>query len=417
MSRPRRFSSITWGALAALAALWLLAFWPVARAGYPAIGDGLNHFYRLVEFEHLLRQGIWFPRWAADLGYGYGYPLFNFYPSLTYYLGALFHSLGLSEGNSLLAVYGLGWALGLGGAYRLAREQCSQTAALAAAAAFGFAPYLYFNALARGAGPETLARGLLPWGLWAYQRLAIRPGRGALTFAGLLTAGLILTHLLTALLAMPLMALFWLLAERPRRPRRLAPAIAAGLVGFGLAAYFLLPALLETGAVQLGQLTQPGDLDFHNNFISPNTLLAWPETFDPRLVFHVVPPSLSLAALALAVLGLALGLWRRRGTGRLNIGDAGLWLGLLALAGLALAPSRWVWELVPGMGLIQFPWRLVGPASLLLALLAGRGVEALETEIAPQARGWLAPAAVAALGLYALTWTFSAGTPAPATGS
>ena len=73
----------------ALAALTLLAAWPVLRAGYPSIGDGLNHYYRLVEFAHLLRQGVWFPRWAPDLAYGFGYPLFNYYPPLTYYLGAL----------------------------------------------------------------------------------------------------------------------------------------------------------------------------------------------------------------------------------------------------------------------------------------------------------------------------------------
>ena len=414
--------------VAALGALWLLAFWPVARAGYPGIGDGLNHFYRLVEFEHLLRQGDWFPRWAADLGYGYGYPLFNFYPPLTYYLGALFHGLGLDEAGSLLAVYGLGWALALGGAYRLARERAGRAGALVAAAAYGLAPYLYFNALARGAVPETLALGLLPWALWAFYRLGARPGRSAIALAGGLTAALILTHLLTALLALPLAALFWLMAAGTLRPRRLAQGAAAGLAGFGLAAYFLLPALLETGAVRLSQLTQPGDLDFHNNFIPLSTLLAWPQTFDPRLVFQAVAPSLSLAALALAAAswiprawgsriwgGLAVGAWKRRQrAGGLDTWDAGLWLGLLALGGLALPLGRLVWEAAPGMGLIQFPWRLVGPASLLLALLAGRGIDRLAA-LAPRPAWWLAPAAIAGLFFFSLTWTFSAGAAAPTT--
>src|SRR5438270_3785765 len=118
----------------ALAVLGLaaLAVWPVVRAGYPVIGDGLNHFYRLVEFEHLLQHGQWFPRWATDLAYGYGYPLFNFYPAISYYLGALFHALGLNDANSLLAVYVLAWLLAAGGAYRLAREAAGPAAALVA---------------------------------------------------------------------------------------------------------------------------------------------------------------------------------------------------------------------------------------------------------------------------------------------
>src|SRR5215510_14338620 len=96
-----------------LLALLALCAWPIVRAGYPLIGDGGNHLYRLVEFDHLLRNGVWFPRWATDLCYGYGCPLFNFYPPLTYYLGALVHALGLSYTNSLLAIYGLAFALAL----------------------------------------------------------------------------------------------------------------------------------------------------------------------------------------------------------------------------------------------------------------------------------------------------------------
>ena len=88
-----------------LLAVGALAVWPLLRAGYPTIGDGLNHFYRLVEFEHLLQHGVLFPRWAPDLGYGYGYPLFNYSPPLAYYLGAVFRGLGLNDANSLLASF------------------------------------------------------------------------------------------------------------------------------------------------------------------------------------------------------------------------------------------------------------------------------------------------------------------------
>jgi hypothetical protein len=417
---------------ASLAALALLAAWPVLRAGYPTIGDGLNHFYRLVEFEHLLGQGVWFPRWATDLGYGYGYPLFNFTPPLSYYLGALFGGLGLNTAHSLLAVYALAWLLAVSGAYRLARQQGGPAAGLLAAAAYGLAPYLYFNALARGALPETLGLGLLPWVLWAFYRLAARPSRAGLLLAALLYAALILIHLLTGLLALPLILLFWWLArlaapaQAPAAPSRASrllitnyQLLLALLLGVGLAGYFILPALLETGSVHIGQLTGPGDLDYHNNFLSLGTLFAWPATFDSRLVSRAVPPSLSLAALALALLGLARRVWPVR---RLSAWDAGLWLGAIELSLFSLRLSLPLWEHLPGAGTIQFPWRLVGPASLLLALLAARALDVPTRATAgtrpPATISAAAPAvALAALFFYSLTWTFSASPPAPATAS
>ena len=86
MIRSRRTEAAglrRWGLPLALAGLTLLAAWPLLRGGYPSIGDGLIHFYRLVQFDHLLRSGVWYPRWATDLGYGFGYPVFNYYSPIT----------------------------------------------------------------------------------------------------------------------------------------------------------------------------------------------------------------------------------------------------------------------------------------------------------------------------------------------
>jgi len=403
----------------ALGALTLLAAWPVLRAGYPTIGDGLNHYYRLVEFVHLLRHGVLFPRWAPDLAFGFGYPLFNYYPPLVYYLGALLHGLGLSLANSLLGVYALAWLLAVSGAFAVARARWGAAAGLLAAAAYGLSPYLYFNALARGALPETLGLGLLPWALWAFGRLT--PSRWTrMTTAGLLFAALTLTHFLTAFLALPLFGLAALWPEQAEAGRpvraRLAAAGLALLIGLGLSAYFLLPALLETGAVQVRQLTAPGDLDFRNNFLRLGQLLAWPQAYDPKLVFQVVPPSLSLAGLAVAVLGLAVPLWRAR---RLDGATLALGAALAGYAALTLPATTPLWTLVPVAGLIQFPWRLVGPASLVLALLAARGWAEGQSSLSQQTlalyfRPVLLVTALVGLYAFSLTWSFAPEFNAPA---
>ena len=408
----------------ALFSLTLLAAWPLLRAGYPTIGDGQIHFYRLVQLDNLLRSGVWFPRWATDLGFGFGYPVFNYYSPLAYYLGALLHAAGLSYAHALLGAYVAALALAVTGAYALAAHRWGQAAGLVAAAAYGLAPYFYFNALARGALPETLGLGLLPWVLWAYARLARQLRPAWFMLAALLNATLVLTHTLSAVLAAGLIVVVVSAAQSANYRLLLADYT----LSLGLAAFFLLPAVLELGAVQAGQLTQPGDLDFHNNFLELGELLAWPQPYDARLVFNAVPASLSLAAVAVALLSWAAGAWpkARSAAHPAQLGRHGprtsegwaLASALLVLVLLTLPVSVWVWERVPLLALVQFPWRLVGPASLLLALLAGAGVgRAARGPLAGRPRALAATVALSLAGLWAfsLAWSFGPASQAPAT--
>src|SRR5258708_11735567 len=79
---------IAWILLAAA-----LAIYPLLPPGIPSTADGPLHLIRGVEFDTVLRTGVLYPRWAPDLAYGYGYPLFNFYAPLFYYLTEIPHLL------------------------------------------------------------------------------------------------------------------------------------------------------------------------------------------------------------------------------------------------------------------------------------------------------------------------------------
>lgn len=47
-------------------------------------------------------------RWVGDLGYGYGYPLFNFYGPLPYYVGGGLAVLGISSLVATKIMFALG---------------------------------------------------------------------------------------------------------------------------------------------------------------------------------------------------------------------------------------------------------------------------------------------------------------------
>jgi uncharacterized membrane protein len=65
----------------------ILAVWPLlSRASLPEGTDAELHIFRLHELGTLVRGGEFYPRWAPNFYHGYGYPIFNYYAPLTYYL-------------------------------------------------------------------------------------------------------------------------------------------------------------------------------------------------------------------------------------------------------------------------------------------------------------------------------------------
>ncbi|NIO69954.1 MAG: hypothetical protein GTN71_13245, partial [Anaerolineae bacterium] len=84
--------------------LTLFAFYPLLQPGLPNTADGALHLYRTVELDQCWQDGVYYPRWAPDLFLGYGYPIFNFYAPLLYYLAEVLHVLGFSFQGAIKAI-------------------------------------------------------------------------------------------------------------------------------------------------------------------------------------------------------------------------------------------------------------------------------------------------------------------------
>ncbi|MBI3977727.1 MAG: hypothetical protein HY331_06035 [Chloroflexi bacterium] len=198
--------------LALLAFLSVPAWRPLLAPGYLDTHDGLFHLFRLVELDAAIRAGDLYPRLAPNLALGYDYPVFNYYAPLSLYVAELFRLAGLGFTDAVKATLGLsvaaaGWTM-----YLFARDLLPRTGALLAALAYGYLPYLLVDVYVRGSLAEAVALALLPLLLRAVHRLAGQPDAGRVATAGLALAALILAHNVTALLFMPVLIAFWLLA-------------------------------------------------------------------------------------------------------------------------------------------------------------------------------------------------------------
>jgi hypothetical protein len=383
--------------LAGLPALFVLL--PLLQPGLPGTADTPIHLYRTLELARSWEPGVVYPRWAPDLAYGYGYPLWNFVPPLPYAISLVFYSAGLSLEASLkllIVVAALAYALG---AYVLVRRSLGAGAGLLAAALYTLAPFALREVLLYGGNyPQYLAIGLYPWVLWALGRLySGRAGLPDVALAALLYGAVILSHLFHALLITPVAlgyaGLLWLGDRRAaRRPGAALLALGLGLLA---TAFFWLPALIERPFTRSVEDVFVDVSPYYLRFIDWTELLAWPRPLDARAANPWVPFSLGPAALLLAALGLLALLrpWRLiPAPGRPSRpsaapawespADAGRPLSprlqglfFLALLGgslfMMLPASAWVWANAPLLALAEFPWRWLGLANLSLAFLGG----------------------------------------------
>ncbi|HVG97685.1 MAG TPA: 6-pyruvoyl-tetrahydropterin synthase-related protein, partial [Chloroflexota bacterium] len=436
-----RGSTLWWAAGLALALLVTLPAWLPwldPRLDFRVMDDARNHLMRLYHLDFLVRRGVWYPRWLPDLFLGYGYPVFNYYAPGFYYLTlALRTLLRLDLWDAFRAAGVVATVLGAAGSYALIVTLWRRVApAVLGAALVLYAPYAFqTNLFKRADLPEILGLALLPFLLLTIWRSWTAPSAAAgwrwAALATLFGAAILLLHNLAALLAAAV-ATVWVLflllavpAGAGRGPRGRAAALAriaaAGLLAAGLTAFFWFPAAGEGGAVQLEWL-HDGDLRYDNWLLdlsgdTPRQQSAYNrQTRAGPIDLHlryphqlVASPKLSLAQGVVAVaalLGLAAGSWPRHRPPPAPDGEPRpapvapvsavlpFWLVALVCWGMTFTLSAPVWAAVPGLPLLQFPWRLLGPLAVCLAVaVAGsfvpllRRLEAGDAATAPGASG------------------------------
>ena len=373
--------------------------------------DGVFHIHKAVGLEALLQLGYYFPRWSPQMAHGFGYPLYNFYAPLASYVMVGWHAMGLIYPLALHITLGLSILLSGLAMYALVREWWGEAPAVGAAVLYLSAPYLAFDTLFRGALAETMAWVFPPLLLLALDR-ALRYGSirwGAL--AALAFGALLYTHNTTALVIAPLAAGFVLVLGGELRSGR---AVAFGAVilfaGLALGARFWLPALAETQLVQTERLLVPPIFTYYTNFITPTDLLAQPTATNTALINPSPAKALGLVTALVAAIGLVSAAWRTENrVQKLYFGIA-----LIGYGFMTLEPSLPLWDMLPLMRFVQFPWRLLMPATLCAAILTGAAIDFVVRPVRSGAftmiaarRSWLA-VALFALGitLANLSWWY-----------
>lgn len=389
----------------------LLAIQPFTLNKMPETADGILHLYRIAATDYSLKvdNPLWM-RYSSGIVYGYGAPLFNYFPPLSYYLGSWLHTLGMTFVQSWLAMMALYTLISAGGMFLLGRIWTqSNIGGWVTALAYIYAPYYLFDTVARGTSSEMGALATLPFAFYGFTRLALYGRRrdfliSIFSFALFIPMHTIITLHGTALLGVYCLFL-WLTANDKRRT--FLRLVLGGGLALTITAFFWMPAIMETDQVKINLIAENlNQIDVTRHLRPLNEILALPHTADPTQMAQPIPIALSVVQLILSAFGLVIAWNDRNPLFRKLL--LMLWGVLLVMIFMNTPPSAWLWENLPLIGYTQFPWRIMGLASLVLALMTGISVW-LSWTIVPD--GWIKTAVFSVLTLmivtYAIPWTYS----------
>jgi hypothetical protein len=398
--------SAPWLSVVLVALLAAASLWGPGMVNTRGGGDSPFLLQRTHQMAENLRAGVFPVRWMPDAAYGLGYPFFSYYAALPYYLSGLLVVAGLDVLTAIKIVQTLGFvAAGLAMLGWMRRLNAGRWVAWLAAVAYTVAPFHLVNVYVRGDSlSEFYAFVFYPLVLWALDGLRDRvPLRGSqVALPALAYAGLILSHNLSAFIFSPFVLLYLAVLawrERGRRWRVLGIALLALGLGLVLTAWYAVPALAELDQVQLEASTQ-GYFHYSNHFRALN-LVQRGLLFDYSIASDAAGRSPFAMGLPQALLG-ALGgllLLARALRGRVEAVWGFVLVGLL-ISTLMITPlSRPLWDRLPLLAVVQFPWRFLSVQALFVAAATAGLLPRRQERHPARPRAWDALVALASAGL------------------
>ena len=350
--------------------------------------DARHSVYFLRMFDMSIQDGAWFPRWATDMVFGYGYPLWLILAPLPFYAGEILHLIGFDFVTSVKIVDGLALFCSALTMYLFASRILGKNAGLVAAIAYAYIPYHLVDLYVRAAQAELVSFVFPPLILWAFHQLATTHHVKYIPIAAFTYAGLVLSHMSMTALFTPVIGLYliflffqqWASTEHASRNTQYAIRFAIDTtlsltLAVGIAAIFVVPVLFEQRYLTTDPLIG-GFFNYRKHFLNASQLLSpfWGYGYAGEngndqfsLQLGLIPVLLTLVAL------FALG--KSDKSIRNNILFFVAALGGLVF--LMLPISAPVWEPFASIAAFaQFPWRLLIVSAVALAFLSGAAMHA-----------------------------------------
>lgn len=351
----------------------LPTYWTLIKPGFFSMHDDIQ-VMRFYEMKLCFDDGQIPCRWIPDMGHGYGHPLFNYHPVFPYYLGNFFMFLGLSIINAVKLSFFLSLILSGIFMYFLAKEFFGRVGGLISAVAFIYAPYHSVDLYVRGALTEGWGITFFSLILYSFYKFIKLKKLKWFILSSLSLTGLFLSHNLMTLMFSPFVG-FWISiwSIQEKRLSQIKYCILAIVLAFCLSAFFIIPSFLEVSLIRVMQNT--GYYSYQDHFVTLRQMffnrdfgyggsrlgnedgmsfqLGWP-------FWWFIPFNLILFFIY----------FKKKNRSLLLLTSFMLIVSFVAIFFMH-AKSVYLWNVIPLMNFVQFPWRFLGLAIFSLSFLMG----------------------------------------------
>ncbi len=349
------------------------SFSSLLRPGFFPMQDDLQAF-RLQQMDKCFADFQIPCRWVPDAGFQYGYPQFNYYPPSVYYLGEILHLIGFQFIDVVKMLFVWGFILAATTCFIFLRSLFGDWPAFFGAILYTYHPYRAVDVYVRGALSEFWAFVFFPLIFWSSCQL-IKTKKTKYFIWMVLSIGMLLTtHSLMSMIFLPIVAIWivmWIFLEKEWKV--LPKLIIGGLLGVALAAFFVFPMIFEKQYAHTESMLG-GYFDYRQHFVDINQLFlsnywgfgsSWlGPNDDLSLSTGTIHAMVGLLAFLLAVIFFQ----RER---KIAIFTIVLLIVNTVILFMTHQKSTPIWEALPILWYLQFPWRLLADSVFLLSLFSG----------------------------------------------
>lgn len=369
-----------------IAAFAVMMILPVLFWGVPDGFDFPHHYQTTATFLDSIRAGEFYPSWSLDRNLGYGGLELRMYPPVSHYVLALV-KLAVNDWHlATWIVYSFWCVLGCSGIYFLAREFVKAESAVFAAVLFAVIPYRINEVYQTFLYAEFAAGSILPF-CFAFLTRIIKAGNeetkdqshkrkffsGDLLGLTVSLAALVLTHLPLTLIGVIALGIYFLCQVRWKFSAfaySFAGAVFAGVLSLSATSFFWVKVLQER--FMMAKTSVYEEVHVHYEF---NFLLTPLQTYDQAshavsfvaAFYDLVLLLTVLIVLPMAIVGLLKNDYLKTNLRR------GLLIVFAFSVFITTILSKPLWDNLPLLFEVQFPWRWLNIVSVFAPVLAAGG--------------------------------------------